>query len=101
VKSLLSSSVKLGADVGLAVGPVGVGAAASTANLSADIVSFSRSKGLYGGISLDGAVVAIRNGWNNAYYGKTVEPTDIFIRGSAHNPQASVLLDTIANAVKK
>ena len=50
VNALLESSVKLGADVAVAVGPVGIGAAASTANLSADIVSFSRSKGLFGGV---------------------------------------------------
>ena len=51
--------VKLGADVGIAVGPVGAGAAGATAALSADIISFSRSKGLYGGISLDGSVIAV------------------------------------------
>lgn len=101
VTSLLANTVKLGADVGVAVGPIGVGAAASTANLSADILAFSRSKGLYGGLSLDGAVVAIRSDWNNAYYGKTATPSDILVKGSAQNPQASVFLDTIANAAKK
>jgi lipid-binding SYLF domain-containing protein len=56
VASLLSTSAKLGADVGIAVGPVGAGAEAATANLSADLVSYSRAKGLYAGISLEGAV---------------------------------------------
>ena len=74
ISSLMESSVKLGADIGVAAGPVGVGAAASTANLSADIVSFSRSKGLYGGISVDGAVVKTRSGWNNAYYRGSSRP---------------------------
>jgi hypothetical protein len=70
VAAFLSNSVKFGADVGVAAGPVGAGMDASTANLSADILTYSRSKGLYGGISVEGAVVAVRNGWNQAYYGK-------------------------------
>ena len=58
VKALLSSSVKLGADVGIAARPIGAGAWAATANLSADILSFSHAKDLYGGVSLEGATVA-------------------------------------------
>jgi len=91
VTALLSSSVKLGADVGIAVGPVGAGAEASTANLSADIISFSRSKGLYGGISLEGAIVAVRNGLNGAYYGKAVSPSDILMVRSVTNDHAEGL----------
>ncbi len=64
INSLLASSLKLGADAGVAAGPFGIGVSAATANLSADILSFSRSKGLYGGVALDGAVVAIREGLN-------------------------------------
>jgi len=101
VSSLLSSSLKLGADVGIAVGPVGAGASASTANLSADILSFSRSKGLYGGVSVDGAVVAIRRDWNEAYYGKPVTPTDTLIRRQVANPQAERLIDAIAKATAR
>lgn len=92
VSSLLSNSLKLGADAGLAVGPVGMGASAATANLSADILSFSRSKGLYGGVSLDGAVVAISGDLNDAYYGKRVTPTDILIRHEVTNPHAGSLI---------
>ncbi len=92
VSSLLSSSFKLGADVGIAAGPVGAGASASTANLSADILAFSRSKGLYGGISVDGAVVATRKDWNRAYYGKPVTPTDILIHQEVASPQAERLI---------
>ncbi|HOC45471.1 MAG: lipid-binding SYLF domain-containing protein [Syntrophorhabdaceae bacterium] len=91
VNALLSTSVKLGGDVGIAVGPVGAGAEASTANLSADIISFSRSKGLYGGISLEGAVVAVREGLNAAYYGKTVSPADILIARSVDSEHAARL----------
>jgi lipid-binding SYLF domain-containing protein len=61
VTAMLQPSVKLGADVNLAVGPVGAGVEAATENLSADLLVFSRSKGLYGGVSLQGAVLAIRH----------------------------------------
>jgi SH3 domain-containing YSC84-like protein 1 len=95
VNSLLETSFKLGADVGLAVGPVGMGAAASSANLSADIISFSRSKGLYGGISLDGAVVKTRMDLNQAYYGTITTPVDIFLKSSVNNPHSLPLLDLV------
>jgi lipid-binding SYLF domain-containing protein len=98
VNSLMGNSVKLGGDVGVAAGPVGIGAAASTANLSADVISFSRSKGLYGGISLEGAVVAVRGSLNEAYYGKPVTPTDIVIRRDVRNPDASALVQAVAKS---
>ncbi|MEW6665658.1 MAG: lipid-binding SYLF domain-containing protein [Thermodesulfobacteriota bacterium] len=101
VTAFLGNSVKLGADVGVAAGPVGVGVDASTANLSADIITYSRAKGLYGGISLEGAVVAVRHGWNEAYYGKRVTPTDILVRGDAKNEHAAGLLDAVSKAASK
>jgi lipid-binding SYLF domain-containing protein len=98
IGALQSSSVKLGADVGVAVGPVGAGASAATANLSADIISYTRAKGLYAGVSLDGAVVAIRGALNKAYYGKDVTPMDILIRRAVANPQSADLIGAIARA---
>ena len=92
VSALMGNSFKLGADAGVAAGPVGMGAQAATANLSADILSFSRSKGLYGGISLDGTVVAVRDSLNEAYYGKKVTPTDIFVRHGVRSPQTACLI---------
>jgi lipid-binding SYLF domain-containing protein len=96
VTTLLQSSVKLGADVGIAAGPYGAGAQAASANISADILAFSRSKGLYGGISLDGAVVDVRDGLNKAYYGKPVTPTDILVKHDVSNPQANKLRESVA-----
>lgn len=96
VRSLMATSAKLGADAGIAVGPVGMGAAAGTANLSADILSFSRSKGLYGGIALDGAVVAVRDGLNKAYYGKEVTPIDILVKRDVTNPEGAMLAESVA-----
>jgi SH3 domain-containing YSC84-like protein 1 len=92
VSSMLASSVKLGGDVSVAAGPVGAGATAATANVSADILSFARAKGLYAGASLEGAVMAKREGLNEAYYKKNdITPTDILIRGTAANKQAEPL----------
>ena len=101
VTALLSTSAKLGADVGVALGPVGAGAEAATANLSADIISYSRAKGLYGGISLEGAVVAVRDALNKAYYGKEVTPTAILVRHEATNPQAAGLIGAVSKAAGK
>ena len=101
VTALLANSLKLGADVGVAAGPVGAGMAASTANLSADILSFARSKGLYGWLSLDGAVMAVRGSLNDAYYGKKVTPTDILVRREVSNPQAGGLLQSVRKATGK
>ena len=98
VKSFMRSDFKLGADVGIAAGPVGGGVAAETANLSADILSFSRSKGLFGGLSLEGAVVKVRGGLNGAFYGKKLSPSQILIGGRAGNPQAAGLLEKVTKA---
>ncbi len=94
ITAFMSNSFKLGLDAGIAVGPMGVGASAATANLSADILSFSRSKGLYGGVALDGTVIAPRDKWNFAYYEKSVKPTDILVKGFK-SPQAEGLLRAI------
>jgi SH3 domain-containing YSC84-like protein 1 len=92
VSSMLASSIKLGADASVAAGPVGAGSSAETANLSADILSFSRQKGLFAGVSLDGAVMSKRDGWNEAYYHKEdVTPTQILIKGAPTNKDAAAL----------
>jgi lipid-binding SYLF domain-containing protein len=77
---------------------VGAGAEAATANLSADIVSYSRAKGLYAGMSVEGAVVATRGSLNKAYYGQEVSPTDILIRRTVSNPQAAGLIEAVTKA---
>jgi lipid-binding SYLF domain-containing protein len=96
VSKLLSPQVKLGADVSVAVGPVGGGAAAATAGLSADLISFSMAKGLYGGFSVDGSVAGVRAALNEAYYGKPVTPADILIKGAVKNAHANGLMGAVA-----
>jgi len=98
LSALLSTSAKLGADVALTAGPVGVGAEAATANLSADVVSYSRAKGLYAGFSVSGAVVATREGLNQAYYGRDLSPSAILISREATNPHAARLIETVTKA---
>lgn len=100
VAAMLATSAKLGANASVAAGPVGAGAEASTANISADIIAYSRAKGLYAGISLDGAVVATRDALNHAYYGKEVTPTDILIKRTVKNPQAAPLIDAVAKVAR-
>jgi lipid-binding SYLF domain-containing protein len=98
VSALLGNNFKLGADASVAVGPVGAGVAGATAGLSADIISFSRAQGLYGGISLEGSVIDVRDGWSSAYYGKSVTPTDILVRQTVSNPQSAGLIAAVAKA---
>jgi lipid-binding SYLF domain-containing protein len=95
VTKLLSPQVKLGADISVAAGPVGAGAAAASAGLSADLISYSMAKGLYGGFSVDGSVVGVRSSLNQAYYGKEVTPTDILIKGTVSNPHADPLRELV------
>lgn len=93
---LLNSSVKLGGDVSVAAGPIGAGIGGASAGLSADLLLYSRSKGLYGGFSVDGAVVSVRDSLNKAYYGKDVSPTDVLVRGAAKSPKADPLLGAVS-----
>jgi lipid-binding SYLF domain-containing protein len=96
VSALLSTSAKLGANASIALGPVGAGLEGATANISADIVSYSRNQGLYAGLSLDGAVLAVREGLNTAYYGKPVTPNQILIQREVSTPQAAGLIGAVA-----
>jgi lipid-binding SYLF domain-containing protein len=90
--ALLSTSFKLGGDVSIAVGPVGAGAKAQVA----DIIAFARTKGLYGGINIEGAIVSTDDDANAAYYGRRVSPSDIFVRRIVRNPGADGLRATVA-----
>ncbi|MFZ0132073.1 MAG: lipid-binding SYLF domain-containing protein [Desulfobacterales bacterium] len=94
-KLLASSSFKLGGDLAITVGPFGGGA---KTNIMADIYSFALSRGLYVGVSLEGAIVATRDEWNAAYYGGAVSPAEILILNSVSNPGAENLRQAIAQA---
>jgi lipid-binding SYLF domain-containing protein len=100
VAALLTTSSKLGVKASVAVGPVGAGAEAATANLSADLVSYTRNQGLYLGLSVDGAVVSPRDSLDRAYYGRAVTPTQILIRREVSNPQGAGLITAVARVAK-
>jgi lipid-binding SYLF domain-containing protein len=95
INSLLADSVKIGGDASVAAGPVGTGA---KTDVTTDFVAFSRAKGLYGGLNLDGTVISVANNWNESYYGRGVLPPDILLRASAHNIQADRLAAAITRA---
>jgi lipid-binding SYLF domain-containing protein len=87
--SLLSDKFKIGADATAAAGPVGRHAAADTdAKLNAEILTYSRSKGLFAGVSLDGAVVQADHSGNHAMYGEHVNRREI-LNGSVRVPEAA------------
>ena len=101
IDSLMSTTLKLGADASVAVGPIGRGVEGSTApNLSADLLSFSKAKGLFAGISLEGAVVAARDALNTSYYQAPTKTIDILVRRSVSNPQADPLLAVVKKATQ-
>ena len=78
LQSLLSDKFKLGADASVAAGPVGRSAAADTdLKLSAEILSYSRSKGIFAGVSLDGAVVQSDKSGDRSMYGAAVDRHEI------------------------
>jgi len=98
LNSLLSDSVKLGPDASVAAGPVGAGA---KADIVTDLVSYSRSKGVYGGVNLDGTVVGVSKDWNEAFYQKPVSAPDILVRMTAHSKGADKLVGDISRAAGK
>ena len=100
IDSLLSSSFKLGADASIAIGPVGAGAKAGAdiPSVTADFISFSKSKGLYAGLNLEGAVVAVRGGLNSAYCGKDARPADIIVKNDCSNRGSDELQRTLKKA---
>ena len=94
--SLLSTSFKLGGDVSIAAGPVGIGTGAP---VTADMVVYTRSKGLYGGVNLDGTVISVDDGGNRAYYGQAATPVDILVTRSVSNPYGATLAHLASSAV--
>jgi lipid-binding SYLF domain-containing protein len=81
--AVFRNEFKLGADVSATVGPVGRGIeAAATTNLRDDMYTFAMSKGLFGGVSLEGAIINARYSRNMSYYGSEVAPRDIVLGNS-------------------
>jgi len=100
IDTLLTSTAKLGADASIAVGPVGGGAKGSVAvpSVTADFLSFARSKGLYAGLNLEGSVLAVRDSLNESYYGKGIGPKDIIGKKGVRNAGAKALRVAVEKA---
>jgi lipid-binding SYLF domain-containing protein len=86
-RSLLSSKVKLGADASAAAGPKGrSGEAATDVVMNAEILSYSRAKGLFAGISLEGSTLRSDGGANEKLYGRKLSAKDIIRLGKVKTP---------------
>ena len=89
-RSILSSKVKLGADASAAAGPKGRTANASTdVTLRAEVLSYSRARGLFAGLSLEGSTVRPDNDANERIYAKKVEAESIVFKGAVAVPPAA------------
>jgi lipid-binding SYLF domain-containing protein len=98
--SILSSKVKLGADASAAAGPVGRTASADTdVTMRAEILSYSRARGLFAGVSLEGSTLRADNDANKNLYGKKIEAKEIVFDGTVQAPPcAAKLLATLDKA---
>ena len=96
LQSLLGDKFKLGADASVAAGPVGRNASAGTdLKLNAEILSYSRTKGIFAGVSLNGAVVQADKSGDEAMYGNDVNRHEILNGKVAVPESARALLDEI------
>jgi len=100
LNSLLATTFKVGGDASIAAGPVGAGAKST---VTADLVSFTRSKGVYGGLNLDGTVVHANADFNGQFYGAKgkVLPPDILVRHTYKSAKATPLLNAVAKVAAK
>jgi SH3 domain-containing YSC84-like protein 1 len=93
-ESLMNSKVKLGADAAAAAGPKGRDTAAATdIAMRAEILSYSRSRGLFAGISLEGSTLRPDNGANEKLYGRRLTAKQILREGRVSTPAAAHMLD--------
>ena len=97
VRAIEEGNFKFGAGAGLTVVSLSGGAeAATSANLSGDIIVWSSGKGLYGGLTLNGSVIKPRDEWNTAFYGRPVS-VPMILAGGVRNPSADVLRQRLAS----
>jgi lipid-binding SYLF domain-containing protein len=96
--SILNSKVKLGADASAVAGPIGRDAEAATdATLRAEVLTYSRSRGLFAGISLEGSTLRPDNDANERIYGKRMDAKEIALHGGVPIPPSAKLLISTLN----
>lgn len=95
--AILKNKVQLGADVSAAAGPKGRDAAAETDDtLRAEMLTYSRSRGLFAGVSLEGSTLRPDKEANEELYQKKLDPSDIVLKGAVPPPASSkTMLDTL------
>ena len=97
-RSVLRSKVKLGADASAAAGPKGRTASAATdVVMKAEILSYSRSRGLFAGVSLEGSTLRSDGGANENLYGRKLEASDIILKRAVKTPAAAQALISVLN----
>jgi lipid-binding SYLF domain-containing protein len=97
LQAWMTNEFKLGAAAGLTVLVVGSNAqAAATTNVSVDIIAWSKAKGVYGGITLEGSVIKARDAWNEAYYGRHVTPRELTSTNAVQNPDSRALRSALS-----
>ena len=97
LNAVLDNQMKFGGDVSVAAGPLGKTLEASTTtNLEADVYSFGKTAGLFGGVSFEGAGILKRDSWNEGYYGAGATPYAIVVERKFTNPNTQALRDALA-----
>jgi hypothetical protein len=92
LNAVMNNQFKIGGDASIAVAMFGAGVQGdTTAGLGADIVAFTLARGLYGGISVQGSVLAPRPEWNQAYYGQPLVAQQVLLSMQGANPGADPL----------
>jgi SH3 domain-containing YSC84-like protein 1 len=98
-RGILASKVKLGGDASVAAGPVGRDASAETdATLRSEILSYSRARGLFAGVSLEGSTIRPDNNDNRRIYGRKILAREIVLSGTVPVPPAAEQLVATLNA---
>jgi lipid-binding SYLF domain-containing protein len=98
-EQILNGKTKLGANAAAAAGPTGAQATGyNAASMHVDVLTYSRSKGLFAGVSLEGATMDSDDDANKALYGKSIGAKDIVEGGQAVVPAAKSLIDELDKA---
>jgi lipid-binding SYLF domain-containing protein len=99
LNAVLDSQFKIGGDVSIAIADMGAGLEGSTTSaVGADIVAFSKTRGLFAGVSLQGSLLSVRSDWNRAYYGADTGAREIVINMQGRNPGADPLREVLTRA---
>jgi lipid-binding SYLF domain-containing protein len=97
LRAIMDTQLKLGANAAATFVDAGGGVEGSTTTaLTADIVGFSRARGIYAGVTLGGSMLASKSDWNRAYYGRPVGTPQIVLGMEATNPGADPLREILS-----